>query len=203
MLAIVIIALPISGLLFPKNPTWKLLNFMKFLFIAWFWLVFGATRIQINVFWNGSGSDQTKRIRIHNTDYSQCCRSGSGSGRIHIIWPDPDPDPLQTIRIRIRVAPKTNQNHSKKKSKLSVNTWWKKKFFQYFHFLCKKSIFCCISEYILINIVYMNYNIAKHLIGKTKFTELKLPRIQIRIRVRIRIHIKMKWIHNTDYSYPF
>ena len=32
MLAIVIIALPISGLLFPKNPTWKLLNFMKFLF---------------------------------------------------------------------------------------------------------------------------------------------------------------------------
>ena len=31
-------------------------------FIAWFWLVFGATRIQINVFWNGSGSDQMKRI---------------------------------------------------------------------------------------------------------------------------------------------
>ena len=32
MLAIVIIALPILGLLFPKNPTWKLSNFMKFLF---------------------------------------------------------------------------------------------------------------------------------------------------------------------------
>ena len=30
--AIVIIALPISGLLFPKNPTWKLSNFLKFLF---------------------------------------------------------------------------------------------------------------------------------------------------------------------------
>ena len=32
ILAIVIIALPISGLLFPKNPTWKLSNFLKFLF---------------------------------------------------------------------------------------------------------------------------------------------------------------------------
>ena len=31
ILAIVIIALPISGLLFPKNPTWKLSNFLKFL----------------------------------------------------------------------------------------------------------------------------------------------------------------------------
>ena len=38
----------------------------------------------------------------------------------------------------------------------------------------------------------MNYNLAKHLIGKIRFTELKLPRIRIRIR------IKMKRIHNTD-----
>ena len=34
--AIVIIALPISGLLFPKNPTWKLSNFLKFLFCFYF-----------------------------------------------------------------------------------------------------------------------------------------------------------------------
>ena len=31
----------------------------------------------------------------------------------------------------------------------------------------------------------MNYNIAKHLLGKTRFTELKLPRIKIR-RIQIR-----------------
>ena len=36
MLAIVIIALPISGLLFPKNHTWKLSNFLKFLLILLF-----------------------------------------------------------------------------------------------------------------------------------------------------------------------
>ena len=29
-----IIALPIAGLLFPKNPTWKLSNFLKFLFLS-------------------------------------------------------------------------------------------------------------------------------------------------------------------------
>ena len=28
----------------------------------------------------------------------------------------------------------------------------------------------------LVNIVYMNYNLAKYLIGKTRFTEFKLPR---------------------------
>ena len=40
ILAIVIIALPISGLLFPKNPTWKLSNFLKFLFF------FGPAKIK-------------------------------------------------------------------------------------------------------------------------------------------------------------
>ena len=34
----------------------------------------------------------------------QCFGPGSGSGRIHIIWPDPDP--LQKTLIRIRVAKK-------------------------------------------------------------------------------------------------
>ena len=33
LLAIVIIVLPILGLLFPKFPTWKLSNFLKFLFV--------------------------------------------------------------------------------------------------------------------------------------------------------------------------
>ena len=33
------------------------------LFIPWFWLIFGATRIHINVSWYGSGSDQMIRIR--------------------------------------------------------------------------------------------------------------------------------------------
>ena len=33
------------------------------LFIPWFWLVFGATRIHINDSWYGSGSDQMIRIR--------------------------------------------------------------------------------------------------------------------------------------------
>ena len=39
ILAIVIIALPILGLLFPKNPTWKLSNFMKFLLILELFLI--------------------------------------------------------------------------------------------------------------------------------------------------------------------
>ena len=53
-----------------------------------------------------------------------------------------------------------------------------------------------ISECI-VSIVYINYNLEKHLIGKTRFTELKLPR-RIRIRNhRNRIRIKMKRIRNT------
>ena len=42
------------------------------LFIQWFWLIFGATRIHINVSWYGSGS-------------------GSESDQMIRIRPDPDP----------------------------------------------------------------------------------------------------------------
>ena len=60
---------------------------------------------------------------------TQCFGSGSGSGRIRIIWSDPDP--YQETLIWIRVAPKINQNHGTNKSEWFVNalfTW--RKFFK-------------------------------------------------------------------------
>ena len=83
--------------------------------------------------------------------YNQCF--GSGSVRIRIIWPDP----FQTIRIRIRVAPKTYQNHEKNSTDSP-----------------KSLFFATFRIKHIVNIVYMK-NIAKHLIGETRFTELKLP----------------------------
>ena len=44
ILAIVIIVLPISALLFPKNPTWKLSNFLKFLFFYFFLDIFNKEK---------------------------------------------------------------------------------------------------------------------------------------------------------------
>ena len=51
--------------------------------------------------------------------FFQCFGSGSGSGRIRIIWSDPDP--YQETLIWIRVAPKINQSHGINKSEWFVN----------------------------------------------------------------------------------
>ena len=49
------------------------------------------------------------------------------------------------------------------------------------------SFFVTFRNVHIVSIVYINYNLEKHLIGKTRFTELKLPRTRIRTRIRIRI----------------
>ena len=103
---------------------------------------------------------------------------GSRSLRIRIIWPDP----FQKIRTQIGVlAPKTYQNHEKKLSLTGretklVGDWL------VFSGDSSNSLFLLHFE-LYSNIVYKN--IAKHLIGKTRFAELKLPRIRIKIK-RIR-----------------
>ena len=93
-----------------------------------------------------------------------------------------DPDPYGSVsfgRIRIRVPPNTNQNVAIKNQNCPLIHDEKKLSFN-ISFFVKSLFFCYISEYI-VNIVYMNYNLAKQLIGKTRFTELKLPRIQIQV----------------------
>ena len=91
---------------------------------------------------------------------------------------------IPVFRIRIRVAPKTYQNHEKKN--VLKDTIYTKK---------KK------SDYI-VNIVYMKKH-SKHLIGKTRFTELKLPRIRIRIKLkRIRDTGRYKDFSNCSAELP-
>ena len=79
-------------------------------------------------------------------------------------------------------APKTFQNHEDEKNVLKNTIYTKKKKFWEFKYILLYNFIAQRKVYFLLHFgLYSKYslyekNIAKHLIWKTRFTELKLPR---------------------------